>query len=375
MHNLLDWKNSEDQRDIVHIVVQALVEGRRVALPADTGYHLVSSGLNASSADHFSHLIGEGRLGRCSLFLRSSEELLDYVPDLSNVASRIAARGWPGPLTLDLPIDPQRGLISRLPKEIQALVVSHGRTAFRVASQPVIQHALRLMSGPILAAQIKQEGAAVTSADGAGERANVSIVVDDGLPKWDGAATCLRIDKNVCQVIEQGVVPEETLYRVAQYVVLLVCTGNTCRSPMAEVMLKEKLRTKFGRNQPVANPVHVASAGISAYPGGTASPEAHQVMAVRGLDLSEHQSQAVTEHALMHADLILTMTHGHREAILDRIPEIRGKVHVLSGGSADVSDPFGGSEAAYQACADQIDALLDLWVERIPEDCIPEWLR
>ena len=104
MPSTLDWKSSEDTRDIVHLVVQALVEGRRVALPVENAYHAVYSGLNSSSVDHIQKLKQDKRASECCLLLRSSQELLDYVPELSVVASRIAARAWPGPLILDLPV-------------------------------------------------------------------------------------------------------------------------------------------------------------------------------------------------------------------------------------------------------------------------------
>lgn len=374
MHNLLDWKNSDDTRDIVHIVVQTLVEGRRVALPADTAYHVVASGLASDSAEHLLQLADDGRLGRCVLFLRSAQELTDYVPDLSAVAARIALRGWPGPLILDLPVDCQRGLVSHLPPEMQALVLSNGRVAFRVASHPAIQHALRLMAGPIVAAPVCSDGNPIQSANHAGEWSRVSIVVDDGPTQWNGCSTILGVDGNICRVVQSGVLSGDALYRTAQFVVLFVCTGNTCRSPMAEALMREKLNKRFNKSQFPIDPFYVASAGISAFPGGPASPEAQKVMAARGLDLSEHQSCAVTEHALNHADLILTMTQTHRASILDRMPQIRSKVHLLSGGRADVSDPFGGSEANYQACAEQIESLLDQWLLQLDDNWFPQWV-
>jgi protein-tyrosine-phosphatase/tRNA A37 threonylcarbamoyladenosine synthetase subunit TsaC/SUA5/YrdC len=373
MHNLLDWKNSDDTRDIVHIVVQTLVEGRRVALPADTAYHVVASGLAEASAAPLADLRREGRLGRSVLFLRSSQELMDYVPDLPPVAARIARRGWPGPLVLDLPVDYRRGLISQLPLEMQRLVSSEGRASFRVVSHPSIQHAMRLMAGPIVAAPVCADGAPVQSANQAGQWSRVAIVVDDGPTQWSGYCTVVQVDGNVCRVAQPGVLAGEALYRTAQFVVLLVCTGNTCRSPMAEVMMREKFKQRFASHSHAVDPVFVASAGISAFPGGPASPEAQTVMSARGLDLSEHQSRAVSEHSLTHADLILTMTHAHREAILDRMPHLRSKIHPLSRGRTDVSDPFGGSEATYQACADQISNLLDHWIDQLDDSLFPEW--
>ncbi len=374
MHKILDWKGSDDTRDIVHIVVQALVEGRRVVVPAETAYHLVASGLNPQIASYFEQLQAAGHIGRVTLFLRSDQELLDYVTNLSPIAARIAHRAWPGPLILELPMGDGRSLLSKLPIENQKLILSENRVTFRVASHRLIHQALRLMSGPLVAASIQRNSKPVQNADQAGDLTGATIVVDDGQTPLDELATVVRVDGNRCQVVQPGALNGESLYRNAQFVILLVCTGNTCRSPMAEAMLKDKFAHRFPNDISGASPVYVASGGISAYPGGPASIEAQNVMAARGLSLSQHQSRAITKHALQIADLILVMTRGHRDALLDNMPEIKSKVHLLSGSSADVSDPFGGPESHYATCAEQIDGFLDDWIQKLPDCNFPVWV-
>ena len=162
--------------------------------------------------------------------------------------------------------------------------------------------------------------------------------------------------------------------RLGQLMILLVCTGNTCRSPMAEAMLRDKMERRFaGRLRSGAVPFVVASAGLSAFPGGAASPEAITAMKERSLDLNQHQSQPLTERALEQADLVLTMTGNHRAAIVDQMPQYAEKVHLLSGSNADVSDPFGGSQAVYSECAAQIDGYLDGWIDRLDDSWFPQW--
>jgi protein-tyrosine-phosphatase/tRNA A37 threonylcarbamoyladenosine synthetase subunit TsaC/SUA5/YrdC len=374
MHNTLDWKSSEDTRDIVHIVVQALVEGRRVALPAETAYHAVFSGLNPAGVEHIRTLEKSNKISDCCLLIRSSQELLDYIPDLSSVAARVARRAWPGPLVLNLPICSERSLLGRLPTEVQNLLVRDGRAAFRVASHDTVRQALRLMPGPLLAAPLTHQDGPARTADAIEGSAGFAIVVDDGQTQFSDFATHVRIDGNQCQVLRKGVLQEESLTRSAQFVVLVVCTGNTCRSPMAEAIMRDMFAKRFGGAEQAAQKVFVASAGLNAFPGGQASSEAQTVMTERGLSLQDHQSRSVTAHGLQNADLILTMTKSHRSAILDQIPDIESKVHLVSGARSDVSDPFGGSKAIYSACADQIDGLLGQWMDRLDDSLFPTWL-
>ena len=118
----------------------------------------------------------------------------------------------------------------------------------------------------------------------------------------------------------------------------------------------------------------VASAGLAAMVGGRASPQAVDVMAAAGLDLRQHETQPLTEQLVQHADLILTMTRSHREAILVQWPDAAPRTTLLSPNDIDVCDPIGGPREEYQRCAEQIRAELILRVANLdllpsPDDC------
>ncbi|MDE5414687.1 low molecular weight protein arginine phosphatase [Alkalihalobacterium chitinilyticum] len=137
--------------------------------------------------------------------------------------------------------------------------------------------------------------------------------------------------------------------------VLFVCTGNTCRSPMAEAILKQK----------ISNEIEVQSAGIYAAPGSEASYQAIEVLKERGIT-SDHRSQQLSEELLDWATIVLTMTANHKQAIVTRFPELQDKVFTLKefalgedSFTGDIADPFGGSVEQYRATADEIEKLLE----------------
>ncbi|MEW8976950.1 MAG: low molecular weight protein arginine phosphatase [Symbiobacterium sp.] len=143
--------------------------------------------------------------------------------------------------------------------------------------------------------------------------------------------------------------------------VLLVCSGNTCRSPMAAALLAE-----FWRKADPGWALTVESAGTGAFPGLPASPHAVTVMQERGIDLSGHRSRPV--QSLDGYDLVLTMTRGHRDALRNRFPDAAGRIFSLgeyAGTGEDVPDPFGGSLEAYQKTAAALERLLPAVVDRI----------
>ena len=137
--------------------------------------------------------------------------------------------------------------------------------------------------------------------------------------------------------------------------VLVVCSGNTCRSPMAAAYLQAALAEQGGAG------IQVASAGLHALPGLPAAAEARQAVAEDGLSLAEHRSRPLDEELVTWADLILVMTRAQAEELQRRFPAAAGRVALWrewAAGSAvadpDVPDPFGQPLAGYRLTARQL---------------------
>ncbi len=140
--------------------------------------------------------------------------------------------------------------------------------------------------------------------------------------------------------------------------ILVICTGNICRSPMGEALLAARWA---GGNR------SVRSAGVGALVGRPAEPHAIDVMREHDIDMTAHRARQLDAAMVREADLLLTMEPEHSEWILSLVPTARGKVHLITrfSGGEHVHDPYMQGRVIYEDTYAVLDASITQWLKRI----------
>ncbi|CAD5260486.1 MULTISPECIES: low molecular weight protein-tyrosine-phosphatase [Halomonadaceae] len=141
--------------------------------------------------------------------------------------------------------------------------------------------------------------------------------------------------------------------------ILVVCTGNICRSPVAEAFLKQRLPER-----------HISSAGLGALEGEPVSPFARQLAEADGLDVTSHQARQLTVIMIQEADLILVMSEGQRRAVGQHVPQALGKTLLLgrwldSGKGRNIPDPYRKSREVFEHIHMLLKDAAFTWAERL----------
>jgi protein-tyrosine phosphatase len=368
MVQILQWQ-SADSRAIVRHAVRALAEGKLVAFPTETVYGIAASAMRADAVERLRTCKGRPEDKPLALALRGHAEALDWLPDLGPMGRRLARRCWPGPVTLVSDEGIERGLATRLPETVRRRVCPEGSLGLRVPAHEAIHQVLHELPGPLVLTSANRSGEPdATTAEQVVEAVGdgLDLVVDDGPSEYGQPSTVVRVAGGRWDVLRAGVVPAAEVERLSSCMVLFLCTGNTCRSPLAEGLCKKLLAERLGcaPEELPGRGFIVLSAGLAAMMGGEAAPEAVEAARELGADLTGHRSRPVRADLVAQADHVVAMTRSHLQALDAHFPYAGARVRLLCGNGDDVPDPIGCDQQVYRDCARDILRHLE---ELVPE--------
>lgn len=329
-------------------VARASRQGKIVGFPTETVYG-IGAPMSVSGVSEKLAEIKMDKAGSEFTYYIGEWEMVDYLQIIRTPSFRYVTRlFWPGPLTVISLNAAGQKIGMRFPKSLlaSALINSTGEP-FLAASAALSGHA-----SPRTADEVMKtlEGKIDYLIDGGpcevGEDSSIVDLSDETKPLILRAGPLGNDLETAVQKITSGKFPKKKI--------LIVCTGNSCRSPMAEGWLKDELARRG-----LADEIEVSSCGVGTRPGMSASPEAVYVMKNREVDISTHRSRMCTREDIMNSDLILAMSQQHNIFITGMVPSAKAKMKVLN-----IIDPIGMSMSVYEDVMNVIEKKIkDLWPE------------
>lgn len=346
---------------------EVLQGGGIVILPTETVYGVAARITHPGAMERLRHIKGRPTGAKAfSVHIGRKEDAVRYVNRMVPTAERLIRKAWPGPLALVLPVEePGKTPIAQ---EVDANLLDEmffeNTIGLRCPDDPVTTRALADLPDPVVAASANRPGYAPpsTAESAIAElHGQVDLIVDTGATRYNKPSTIVKVAPDgTWQVLRAGVLDERAIRRLASNTILFVCSGNTCRSPMAEALCKRMLAEKLGISPEKLGEAgyEVISAGVGAVGGAPASANAIEAVKRSGADLTCHRSRPLTSDLVRQADRIWAMCQHHADAVVRLVPEARSKVERLDP-RQDIQDPAGSDIGEYMQCLERIRAALE----------------
>jgi L-threonylcarbamoyladenylate synthase len=352
----------EGSDSILKQAAERIEAGELVAFPTETVYGIACRA-SEEALERLDRVKGRTPDKHYTLHVGDVSALDSFLTRLPPGARKLTRTALPGPLTLVFELKPsvQDYVKAWLGEEAYGVLCKDNTLGIRCPDHPVAQALLRHTACAVVAPSANLTGQAPASdADQVMTQlgGSLSLVLDGGPCALKQSSTVVRIGPTgKLDILREGLISQQAILDMARIQFLFVCTGNTCRSPMAEGIARKILAQHLSCKEIDDLPVlgyKILSAGTMGMGGMPASEGATVACMDRGIDISGHWSQSLSASLIEESDFIFTMTRFHRDTLLAGFPEATERCTLLDT-DADISDPVGQSVAVYRACAAQIE--------------------
>jgi L-threonylcarbamoyladenylate synthase len=348
---------------------ELLSAGKMVVLPTETVYGVAGLLTHSDARNALSQIRGGTSTKPFTIHVAHPDDALQYLGDTNAFARRAMRKFWPGPIGLIFEVDEQvRIEVARKFGIEQADLYEGSSITLRCPDNRVFSDVVGRVSQPVA---LTAAGRGVQRTADLSEEilAQVESVFDAGPTRFSKPSTLVKIKQDSYEIVRGGVYDERIIDRLLRTTVLFVCSGNTCRSPMAEAIAKRYLAERLNADPQELEKKGfiVMSAGSFAMPGARAAQPAVEAMKAIGADLAHHRSRPLTVELIHQADFIYTMSSSHADMVRSLVPGAAEKVSTLDP-AGDIEDPIGGDLSLYTEVADRIRKLIE---QRLSKDVAP----
>lgn len=347
---------------------QTLSEGGLVVLPTETVYGAAAVLTSKAARDRLRALRGGVAERPFTVHLADPGDAEKFIDQPNEYTSRVIRKLWPGPVSLSFEVSDARRSAVAKSLGIEPTTIYDGTTiTLRCPDHVVAMDVIARANGPVILTAAGSDAGAGWRADRAATELDgkVDLILDAGPTKYAKPSTIIKVLDGRYEIERTGVYDDRIIERLLRTTILFVCSGNTCRSPMAEAITRQLLAQKLSLTEPELERrgYSVVSAGSFALPGARATPQAVQALRDMGADLSHHRSRPLTVELIHQADRIYTMGRSHARAVTALVPSATEKVETLDP-SGDIDDPIGGDVTLYQHLAGFMRELIEKRLEQ-----------